>query len=162
LRCLSSEYLRAATALCHRHGAVLIADEILSGVGRTGAFLACDRAGIVPDMILLSKALSGGHVPVGALLVRAELHANAYDRMSAFVHGSTFGENDLGMAAALSTLQIVDEERLLANAVLQGTRLTDGLKSLQKRYEMIADVRGAGLMVGVELTAPHGWGTRIS
>jgi len=162
LRSLSAGYLRGAVDLCHRHGAVFIADEILSGVGRTGAFLACGHAGIVPDMVLLSKALSGGCVPVGALLVRSELHARAYDSMSAFVHGSTFGENDFGLAAALTILQLLDEEDLIGNAARQGARLLDGLKTLGERFDMIAEVRGSGLLVGVELTAPRSWGTRIS
>src|SRR5436190_3278520 len=162
VRSLSATYLHSALNRCHKHGAVLIADEILTGVGRTGAFLAFDHAGIAPDMVLLSKALSGGCVPIGALLVRSELHARAYDSMSAFVHGSTFGENDFGLAAALTTLQILDEEGLITNAARQGARLIDGLKGLAERYDMIAEVRGAGLLIGIELTAPRTWGMRIS
>jgi len=162
VRPLPAPYLHAAQTLCSRHGALLIADEVLTGVGRTGRFFACEHAGIAPDMLLLSKALSGGCVPVGALLVRAELHAKAYATTSAFVHGSTFGENDFGMAAALATLQVIDEEQLVERSARVGARLLEGLRALQSRYDMVVDVRGAGLLIGIELAAPQAWGLRLS
>lgn len=159
---LSSTYLKAARELCTRHGCVLIVDEVLTGLGRTGRFLACEHDGIVPDMLLLSKALSGGCVPVGALIVREDLHAQAYNHQGAFVHGSTFGENDFGMAAALATLDALDAGDLVANAHRQGQALTDGLRALQQRFEMIADVRGRGLLIGVEFSSPRAWGSRLT
>lgn len=162
VRPLARSYLHAARDLCSQAGTVLIADEVLTGVARTGRFTACEHAGIAPDMLLLSKALSGGCVPVGALLVRSDLHARAYDRPGAFVHGSTFGENDFGMAAALATIEAVDEEGLAANAARQGAALMDGLRALQPRYDMIADVRGEGLLIGIELAAPRALTRRLS
>ena len=159
---LSAEYLRKVRDLCTGHGTILIADEVLTGLGRTGRFLACEHSGIIPDMLLLSKALSGGCVPVGALMVRQELHAKAYSHMGSFVHGSTFGENDFGMAAALATLDVLDAENLIANARRQGQALVAGLLALQQRFEMIKDVRGEGLLIGVEFSSPRAWGSRLT
>ena len=159
---LSAQYLRTARDLCTRYGTVLIADEVLTGLGRTGRFLACEHSGIVPDMLLLSKALSGGCVPVGALMVREDLHAKAYSHQGAFVHGSTFGENDFGMAAALATLDALESGDLIANARQQGNALLEGLRGLQKRFEMIADVRGEGLLIGIEFSSPRAWGSRLT
>jgi ornithine--oxo-acid transaminase len=111
------EYLPDALALCRKHGTLFIADEIQTGLGRTGRFLASAHWGIEPDMVLLAKSLSGGHVPVGAVLTRKWIFDKVFDRIDrAVVHGSTFAKNDMAMAAGLATLEVIESERLMENA----------------------------------------------
>jgi ornithine--oxo-acid transaminase len=148
-------YLRDAAELCRRHGTLFIADEIQTGLGRTGRFLAVDHWGVEPDMVLLAKALSGGHVPVGAVLTRKRIYDKIFDRMDrSVVHGSTFAKNDLAMAAGLATLDVIDGERLVSQAERLGERLRSGLAALIGRYEFLRDVRGKGLMLGIEFGPP--------
>ena len=118
------DYLQAALALCRKYGTLFIADEIQTGMGRTGRFLACEHWGVEPDMVLLAKSLSGGHVPVGALLTRKWIFDKVFDRMDrAVIHGSTFAKNDLAMAAGLATLEVIESEGLMQNAARTGARL---------------------------------------
>ena len=106
-------YLQGAAELCRKHGTLLIADEVQTGIGRTGRFLAVEHWGVEPDMVVLAKSLSGGHVPVGAVLTRKWIFDKVFDRMDrAVVHGSTFAKNDLAMAAGLATLEVMEQERL--------------------------------------------------
>jgi ornithine--oxo-acid transaminase len=148
-------YLREAAELCRRHGTLFIADEIQTGLGRTGRFLAVDHWGVEPDMVLIAKALSGGHVPVGAVLTRKRIYDKIFDRMDrAVVHGSTFAKNDLAMAAGLATLDVIENEGLVAQAERLGERLRNGLSALIGRYEFLRAVRGKGLMIGIEFGPP--------
>ena len=152
----SDEYLRGALDLCRKHGTLLIADEIQTGIGRTGRFLACEHWGIEPDMVLLAKSLSGGHVPVGAVLTRKSIFDKVFDRMDrAVVHGSTFAKNDLAMAAGLATLDVIENEHLMANAERQGARLLGAFEQMAQRHELLKEARGKGLMIGVEFGAPR-------
>jgi ornithine--oxo-acid transaminase len=149
-------YLREAAALCRRHGTLFIADEIQTGLGRTGRFLAVDHWGVEPDMVLIAKALSGGHVPVGAVLTKKRIYDKIFDRMDrAVVHGSTFAKNDLAMAAGLATLDVIENERLVAKTEQLGARLLAGLSALIPRSEFLRDVRGKGLMLGIEFGPPQ-------
>ncbi len=149
-------YLSDAAALCRRHGALFIADEIQTGLGRTGRFLAIEHWGVEPDMVLLSKALSGGHVPVGAVLTRKHVFGKVFNRMDrAVVHGSTFAKNDLAMAAGLATLEVIDADGLIRNAERTGARLLKTFKGMAERYELVKSVRGKGLMIGVEFGPPR-------
>ncbi len=148
-------YLREAAELCRRHGTLFIADEIQTGLGRTGRFLAVDHWGVEPDMVLIAKALSGGHVPVGAVLTRKRIYDKIFDRMDrAVVHGSTFAKNDLAMAAGLATLDVIENEGLVSRAEQLGDRLRNGLSALIGRYEFLRAVRGKGLMIGIEFGPP--------
>jgi ornithine--oxo-acid transaminase len=148
-------YLREAAALCRRHGTLFIADEIQTGLGRTGRFLAVEHWGVEPDMVLIAKALSGGHVPVGAVLTRKRIYDKIFDRMDrAVVHGSTFAKNDLAMAAGLATLDVIESERLVSRAEQLGDRLRLGLSELVGKYEFLREVRGKGLMIGIEFGPP--------
>ena len=150
------EYLREALALCRKHGTLLIADEIQTGLGRTGRFLASEHWGIEPDMVLLAKSLSGGHVPVGAVLTRKWIFDKVFDRIDrAVVHGSTFAKNDMAMAAGLATLEVIESERLMENAARTGARLLAAFEAMARRYELIKAVRGKGLMLGIEFGAPR-------
>jgi ornithine--oxo-acid transaminase len=149
-------YLRGAQDLCRKYGTLLIVDEIQTGLGRTGRFLAVEHWGVEPDMVLLSKALSGGHVPVAALLTRKAIYDKVYHSMErALAHGSTFGMNDLAMAAALATLDVLAAERVVENAARTGDRLLAALGRMAERYEMIKAVRGKGLMIGIEFGPPR-------
>ena len=156
-------YLRGAQELCRKFGTLLIADEIQTGLGRTGPFLAVEHDAVEPDMVLLSKGLSGGHVPVGAVLMRKWIFDRVFDRMDrAVVHGSTFSKNDLAMAAGLATLDVIVGERLSHNAARQGRRLLAAFEQMARRYELIKEVRGRGLMIGLEFGPPHSRGLRAS
>jgi ornithine--oxo-acid transaminase len=149
-------YLAEAAALCRKHGALFIADEIQTGLGRTGRFLAVEHWGVEPDMVLLAKSLSGGHVPVGAVLTRRRIFEKVFDRMDkAVVHGSTFAKNDLAMAAGLASLEVIESERLIENAAERGERLLRAFKAMRESFEFVKDVRGKGLMIGIEFGPPR-------
>jgi ornithine--oxo-acid transaminase len=150
------DYLRCALDLCRKYGTVFIADEIQTGLGRTGRFLACEHWGIEPDMVLVAKSLSGGHVPIGALLTRKWIFDKVFDRMDrAVVHGSTFAKNDMAMAAGLATLEVIEAEGLTQNAARTGARLLAAFEQMAQRHELVKAARGKGLMIGIEFGAPR-------
>jgi ornithine--oxo-acid transaminase len=149
-------YLQGAAELCRKHGTLLIADEVQTGIGRTGRFLAVEHWGVEPDMVVLAKSLSGGHVPVGAVLTRKWIFEKVFDRMDrAVVHGSTFAKNDLAMAAGLATLEVMEQERLTEHAARLGKRLLGAFSRMARQHELIKAVRGRGLLIGIELGAPR-------
>jgi ornithine--oxo-acid transaminase len=149
------DYLKGVQDLCRRYETLFIADEIQTGIGRTGKFLAGEHWDIEPDMVLLAKALSGGHVPVGAVLMRKWIYDKVFNRMDrAVVHGSTFSKNDLAMAAGIATLEVLKAERVTENAARTGERLIRDLAALADKYELLKDVRGKGLMIGIEFGMP--------
>jgi ornithine--oxo-acid transaminase len=151
----TDEFLSGAAALCRKYGTLFIADEIQTGLGRTGKFLAIEHWNVEPDMILLAKALSGGHVPVGALLTRKSIFDKIFNRMDrSLVHGSTFGKNDLAMAAGIATLEIMKHEKLVENAAKRGAELRLALQNMIPEFELLKEVRGKGLMIGVEFGPP--------
>jgi ornithine--oxo-acid transaminase len=152
----ADDYLPAVQSLCRKYGTLFVADEIQTGLGRTGRYLAVDHWGVEPDMILLSKALSGGHVPVAAVLMRKAIFDKLFDRMDrAVIHGSTFAKNDLAMAAGLATLDVLASENLVENAARRGERLLAAFRAMQQRYELVKTVRGKGLMIGIEFGPPQ-------
>ncbi len=156
-------YLPEAAALCRRYGTLFIADEVQTGLGRTGRFLAVEHWNVEPDMVLLAKALSGGHVPVGAVLTRRNIFDKVFDRMDrALVHGSTFAKNDLAMAAGIATLEVMKQEKLIENAQRQGDRLRLSLERMVHKYELLKEVRGKGLMLGVQFGAPKSLALKAS
>jgi ornithine--oxo-acid transaminase len=148
-------YLKSAAELCSRYGTLFVVDEIQTGLGRTGRFLAIEHWDVEPDMVLLSKSLSGGHVPVGAVLTRKHIFEKVFDRMDrAVVHGSTFGKNDLAMAAGIATLEVLTSEGLIENAARTGDYLMRGLAAMSARYQLVREIRGKGLMIGIEFGSP--------
>lgn len=152
----ADDYLVRAAELCRKHGALFVADEIQTGLGRTGKFLAIEHWGVEPDMVLLAKALSGGHVPIGAVLTRKKIFEKVFNRMDrAVVHGSTFSKNDLGMAAGIATLRVIENENLVDNAAKMGARLLSSFEEMRERFELVKEIRGKGLMLGVEFGAPR-------
>jgi ornithine--oxo-acid transaminase len=151
------DYLREAQALCRQHRTLLCVDEVQTGLGRTGRFLALEHWSLEPDMILVSKALSGGYVPVGAILASRDVFEGVFDSMERSVaHGSTFGQNDLAAAAALATLSEIDDAGLVGRARILGDRLMELTRPLAERHEVVRDVRGLGLMWAIELGPPTG------
>jgi ornithine--oxo-acid transaminase len=151
------DYLPEAQELCRKHGTIFCVDEVQTGLGRTGRFLALEHWGLDPDMILVSKALSGGYVPVGAILSSRAVFDAVFDSMERSVaHGSTFGQNDLAAAAALATLSEIDDAGLVERARVLGDRLLERTRSLTERHEVVADVRALGLMWAIELGPPAG------
>ncbi len=137
-------YLKALRELCDRHGILLVFDEIQSGIGRTGKMFACEWEGVEPDILLTAKGLGSG-LPIGAIIARESIM-----KWESGAHGSTFGGNPVCCAAALVTLDLV-RNGLMQNALEMGERLMAGVKKLQEKHKRIGDVRGRGLMIGVEL-----------
>jgi ornithine--oxo-acid transaminase len=155
------DYLPGAQELCRRAGALFVCDEVQTGIGRTGRFLALEHWDLQPDLVCLAKALSGGLVPIGAVLASREVFGRVFDGMERAVrHGSTFGGNDLAAAAALATLRVLERERLVERAERMGALLLELTWPLIERYEVVADVRGLGLMWAIEFGPPAGAGAR--
>ncbi len=156
-------FLTAAAALLHEHGALLICDEVQCGFGRSGEFFAYQHDRVVPDLVTVAKALSGGFVPVGAVLVKAWIHEKVYSSMErVLVHSTTFKGGVLAMAAGLATLAVLDDEGLVANAARTGDALRTSLAAMAGRYDVLADVRGRGLMIGLEFDRPSSLRARTS
>ena len=148
-------YLAGAQQACREAGALFVCDEVQTGLGRTGRFFALEHWGLDPDMICVAKALSGGFVPIGAVLVSAQVRDRVFDGMERGVrHGSTFGGNDLAAGAGLATLGVIDREGLTERAARLGQLLLELTRPLVDRYEIVRDVRGLGLMWAIELDAP--------
>jgi len=141
-------WMHKLRALCDEHGILLIADEVQSGMGRTGKMWAIEHFGIEPDILLAGKGIASG-MPLGAMTARSEIMS-----WGAGTHGSTYGGNPVSCAAALATIDLIDKE-LAANAVEIGDLLLEGLRPLQERFDFIEQVRGLGLMIGVELSTPE-------
>ncbi len=151
-----ADYPRGALERCHASGALLVCDEVQTGIGRTGRFFALEHWQLQPDMICVAKALSGGMVPIGGVLVSRAAFERVFDRMERAVrHGSTFGGNDLAAAAGLATLRVLERERLVERAERLGALLLELTRPLIERYEIVRDVRGLGLMWAIELGPPR-------
>jgi ornithine--oxo-acid transaminase len=150
-------FLAAAATLLHEHGALLICDEVQTGLGRTGKFFAYQHDHVQPDIVTVAKALSGGFIPVGATLAKGWIFDKVYSSMDrVLVHDSTFGSNAAAMTAGLATLSVIDDEDLVGNAERTGAALSDALQLLVDKYEMLTEVRGRGLMIGLEFGRPKG------
>ena len=138
--------------ICTRHGVLLIADEVITGFGRTGRMFACEHWGVTPDIMTVAKGITSGYIPMGAAIARKEI-ADAFvgSEDASFRHIITFGGHPVAAAAALRNIQIMEDEELPQNADAVGSYLLDGLRELYGRHQMIGDVRGKGLMCGVEI-----------
>jgi ornithine--oxo-acid transaminase len=148
-------YLEGAQELCRRHGTLFCVDEVQTGFGRTGRMFAFEHWGLEPDLVPVSKSLSGGYVPVGGLLMSKWVHEQVFDSMeNAFSHGSTFAPNELAMAAGLATLRELDEQDLVARSARLGADLLELTAPLVERFEVVRDVRGLGLMWAIEFGEP--------
>jgi len=149
-------YLAEAQRLCRKFGTLLVIDEVQTGLGRTGKWFCYQHwPEVEPDIVCVSKALSGGYVPVGAVVTRPRIMDRVFDSMErCVVHSNTFGQNDLAMAAALATLQVIEEDHLVENAAAMGQFLMDGLKKIASTCPFVSAVRGKGLMFGIDFARP--------
>jgi len=163
IRVPAPEYLAAAQELCRRKATLLVLDEVQTGMYRTGPFLASHHFGIEPDMVVLAKALSGGLVPVAAVLMTDRIYESVYNSLKrAIVHTSTFSENALSMRVGLATLDVLEEERLGERATRLGELLREQLRAALAGYEMFGEVRGMGMLSGIEFRAPQSLALRMS
>lgn len=155
IRIPDPEYLPAAQSLCRRYGALLVLDEVQTGLFRTGPFLAAHHFGLDPDMVVLAKALSGGLIPSGALLMTDSIYDSVYSSLGrAIIHTSTYSENSLAMRAGLATLDVLERERLGERAERMGAYLRRRLGDVLRPFEMVGEIRGLGLFCGIEFKAP--------
>jgi ornithine--oxo-acid transaminase len=150
-------YLEGAQELCRRYGTLFCVDEVQTGLGRTGRMLALEHWGLEPDLVTVAKSLSGGYVPVGALLMSVQVYDGVFDSLpNAVSHGSTFAPNDLAMVAGLATLRELDEQGLVERSARLGEQLLERTRPLVERSEVVRDVRGLGLMWAIEFEEPPG------
>jgi ornithine--oxo-acid transaminase len=156
-------FLAEAAALLHSRGALLICDEVQAGMGRTGRFFSYQHEDVKPDIVTVAKALSGGYVPVGAMLTTDKIFSSVYSSMDKLmVHSTTFKGGPLAMAAGLASLAVIDDEGLVENAERRGAELMRGLEGLAARYDLIKEVRGKGLIIGLEFGRPSGLKARAN
>ena len=157
------DYLPEAQRLCRKYGTLFICDEVQVGMGRSGRFLTSEHWRLEPDIVTLAKSLGGGYVPVSAAITRRSIHDKTFSSLKRCqVHSTTFGQNEMGMAAGLATLYVMDEEHIVERAAATGEKLIRGLTALKERYEMISDVRGKGLIIGIEFQAPRALGLKAA
>ena len=150
-------YLQGAQELCRRHGTLFCVDEVQTGFGRTGRLFALEHFGLEPDLITVAKSLSGGYVPVGALLLSDAVYEAVFDSLPhAVSHGSTFAPNDLAMVAGLATLRELDEHALVERSASLGAELLERTRPLVEASPVVRDVRGLGLMWAIEFEEPEG------
>lgn len=154
-------YLKGAEELCRRAGALLVVDEVQTGLGRTGRFLALEHWNVQPDMVTIAKALSGGYIPSGALLASRKVFDATFDSLErSVVHGSTFGGGDLAAAAGLATLAVIDRDGLIARGAELGDLLLGLTAPLVQQFEIVREVRGLGMIWAIELGPPAGRAAR--
>ncbi|HMK97709.1 MAG TPA: aminotransferase class III-fold pyridoxal phosphate-dependent enzyme, partial [Acidimicrobiales bacterium] len=150
------EYWMEAQELCRQHQTLLVLDEVQTGLGRTGKFFCFEHWDLEPDIITISKALSGGYVPVGAVLTSERVFSSVFSSIEkAFKHSTTFGRNQLAMVAGLATLATFDDENIIERARLTGEAFGSALAPLVEHYEMFYEVRGKGLMIGLQFGRPQ-------
>ena len=150
------DYLRGAQMLCRKYGTLFVLDEVQTGLYRTGPFLAAQHWGLEPDMVVLAKALSGGLVPSGAVLMSNEIYESVYTSLGrSIIHTSTYSENGLAMRAGLAVLKALQEEELGTRSEAMGRLLRHALTAALSRYEMVSQVRGLGMLNGIEFRKPE-------
>jgi ornithine--oxo-acid transaminase len=163
IRIPDADYLRSAQALCRRYGTLFVLDEVQTGMYRTGTFLAARHFNVDADIVVMAKALSGGLIPSGAVLMRDDIYASVYGSLKrSIVHTSTFSENALAMRVGLATLRVLEEEHLGERAIEKGEELRTRLREALSGYEMVKDVRGLGMLGGIEFQAPRKLTLRVA
>jgi ornithine--oxo-acid transaminase len=159
---LDGERWREIEVAVHDAGALFVCDEVQTGLGRTGKFFAFEHYGLTPDIITVSKARSGGYVPVGAMLTSDKILRSVYSSMDrAMVHSTTFKGNQLAMVAGLATLSVFDDERIVEHAAAMGDVWLARLEELAGRHEFLHEVRGRGQMIGVVFGPPTSRGAKL-
>jgi ornithine--oxo-acid transaminase len=156
-------YLQAAQEICRKTGTLLFCDEVQTGFGRTGKMFAFQHWNLEPDIISTSKALSGGYVPVGAMVTRRAIYQKLFNRMDrCWVHSTSFGRNNLGCAVGLATLRVLEDENLIERSAVQGQKLVDAINGLKPRHEFLKEARGKGCMIGIEFHEPKSFGLKMA
>ena len=156
------DFLPRARDICTRYGTLLIADEVQTGFGRTGKLFACEHWNVAPDIMTLSKSLSGGYCPIGAILYPRKVYNKVFSSLDrCMVHSTTFGQNDLSAVCGLITLEIIREEGIVENSARIGAYLMERLKKLAQKYELVREVRGLGLMIAIEFDKPQSASLKI-
>src|SRR5262247_427877 len=151
-----TDFFVRAQELCRKYGTLLISDEVQTGLGRTGKMFGFQHWNLEPDIITIAKSLSGGFVPCGAIITRRDIYQKTFSRMDrCVVHSSTFGRNNLAMACGLAALDIIDQENLVENAAKMGALLTERIDGLRAKHSFLQEVRGRGLMIGIEFQEPQ-------
>jgi len=154
----SDDYFPRVQAACRKHGALLLFDEIHTGFGRTGTFLACEHWKVEPDIVCLSKGLSGAMVPVSAIVTRRAIMRGVFSSLDrSEIHASTFSGNNLAMVAGLATLAVLDREKLIDRCRERGDALLAALQPFVRKYDLVKAVRGKGLLIGIEFGEPEGF-----
>ena len=146
-------YFKFVREICDRHGILLILDEVMCGMGRTGTLHACEQEGIAPDLMAIAKGLGGGYAPIGALLVQEKIFETVASGSGAFQHSHTYMGHPLACAAALAVQRVMRRDNLLDNVRRQGAYLSRRLKERFDNHPFVGDVRGRGLFQGIELVA---------
>jgi acetylornithine/succinyldiaminopimelate/putrescine aminotransferase len=156
-------YFEAAQQICRKHGTLFFCDEVQTGLGRTGKMFSFQHWNLEPDIITVSKALSGGYVPVGAMITRRPIYQKVFNRMDrCWVHSTTFGRNNLAMACGLAALHILDKENLIERSAVQGQKIIDAVNALKSKHEVIMEARGKGCMIGIEFHEPKSLGLKLA
>ncbi|MGZ4788135.1 MAG: aspartate aminotransferase family protein [Terriglobales bacterium] len=163
IRVPDPQYLQSAQELCRKHATLFVLDEVQTGLGRTGRFLAGHHYGVNPDIVILAKALSGGLIPIGAVLMTDEVYCSVYDSPKrSIVHTSTYSENGLAMRAGIATLDVIEKEELTTRSEQLGSYVRQRLREELAGYEMVREVRGLGLLNGIEFAPPKQIRLRIA
>lgn len=150
-----TNFYHQAQELCRRHGTLFVIDEVQTGFGRTGKWFAHHHWGLKPDIVTVAKSLSGGFVPIGAICYRRPIYDKVFSDMEhCVVHSNTFGRNTLAMTAGLAAIDVIEKQGLVENSAVMGEKIVSGLRTMAGRYEMMSQVRGLGLMVGIEFGKP--------
>src|SRR3954466_7910499 len=150
-----TDFFPRAQELCRKYRTLLISDEVQTGLGRTGKMFGFQHWSLEPDIITLAKTLSGGYVPCGAIVTRRDIYQKTFSRMDrCVVHSTTFGRNNLAMACGLASLEVIDEEKLVENSARVGALLMQRIDALRAKHSFIKEVRGKGLIIGIEFHEP--------
>src|SRR5438128_2203228 len=151
-----TDFFPRAQELCRKYGTLLISDEVQTGLGRTGKMFGFQHWDLEPDIITLAKTLSGGYVPCGAIVTRREIYQKTFSRMDrCVVHSTTFGRNNLAMACGLTSLEVIDNEKLIENSAKMGALLMEKVDALKSKHSFIKEVRGKGLMIAIAFHEPQ-------
>jgi acetylornithine/succinyldiaminopimelate/putrescine aminotransferase len=162
VRFADAGYYREAQRLCREHGTLLIADEVQTGLGRTGRWWGFEHWDLDPDIVTIAKSLSGGYVPCAAIVMRRAIMQATFSSLDrCVVHSSTFGRNNLAMACGLATLEVIEDEKLVERAREMGAKLCARLADLQRKHSLIKEVRGLGMMIAVEFHEPRELAARM-